>query len=240
MRGSMVAVFEPEIIKVVGETCKATVRVHPFVPGGGAGVGNVLEGAFEVEGEVVVDQEFEASGELRGELPIATDGFLIRPVPGVGIDHTRTPLDIRDDDPVGLDKIVADEAGDAGHVGAESFPDIGASDFEDSFEISAEGGIAEGVFLIVRGDKHPTEADIVLLVVKNGFVWAKTAGREHDAGHIFERDAVFHKEGRGEVASVGHGGKAGGGVGRRQSRVHFGGRLAALLHLGEERGSDCE
>ena len=233
----MVAVFEPEIIEVVGETGKATVRVDAFVPGGGAGIGDVLEVGFHIEAKVVVDEEFESSGELGGELPIATDGFLVRPVPGVGINHARTPLDIGDDDPVGLDKVITDDSSDARHVGSESFPDIGAGDFEDSFEISAERGVAEGVFLIVRGDKHPTEADIVLLVIKNGFVWAKTAGGEHDAGHIFERDAVFHKESRGEVASVGHRRKTGGGVGHRQSGIRFGGRLAALLHLGKGRTS---
>ncbi len=191
----MVAVFEPEIIEVVGETGKATVRIHPFVPGGGAGVGNVLEGAFDIKAEVIIDEEFKASGELRGELPIATDGFLIRPVAGVGIDHTRTPLDIGDHDPVGLDEVVADDARDAGHVGSESFPDIRAGDFKESFEISAKGGVPEWVFFIVRGDEHPAEADIVLLVVENGFNRAKTTGREHHAGHVFQRDAVFDKEG---------------------------------------------
>ena len=233
MRGSMVAVFEPEIIEVVGEPGKATIRVHPFISGGGIRVRDVLESTLDIKAEVIVDQEFESSSELRGKFPIATDGFLVRPVAGVGIDHTCAPLDIRDNDPVGLDEIVSDEAGDAGHVGTESFPDIGSGDFEESFEISAERGVAEGVFLVIRGDKHPAEPDIVLLVVEDGFVRTKAAGREHHAGHVFESDAVFDKEGRGEVAGVGHGGKAGGCIGRRQSRVRFGGRLARLLHLGE-------
>ena len=233
----MVAVFEPKIIKVVGETGKATVRIHPFIPGGGIRVRDVLESTLDIKAEVIVYEEFESSSELRGKFPIATDGFLVRPVAGVGIDHTRAPLDIRDNDPVGLNEIVSHDTRDAGHVGTESFPDIGSGDFEESFEISAEGGVPEWVFLVVRGDEHPTEADVVLLVVKNGFNRAKTAGRKHHAGHVFQRDAVFDKEGRGEVTSVGHGGKAGGGVGRRQSRVHFGGRLTALLHLGEGRTS---
>ena len=54
----MVAVFEPKIIEVVGETGKATVGVHPFVTGGGTSVGDVLEVTFDIEAEVVVDQEF--------------------------------------------------------------------------------------------------------------------------------------------------------------------------------------
>ena len=233
MRGSMVAVFEPKIIKVVGEAGKATVRVHPFIPGGGIRVRDVLESTLDIKAEVIVDEEFESSSELRGKFPIATDGFLVRPVAGVGIDHTRAPLDIRDNDPIGLDEVVADDAGDAGHVGTESFPDIGSGDFEESFEISAEGGVPEWVFLVVRGDEHPTEADVVLLVVKNGFHRPKTAWREHHAGHIFERDAVFHKKIGGEVAGVGHGGKTGRGIGRRQSRIDFCGGLTALLHLGK-------
>jgi len=57
----MVAVFEPEIIKVVGEASEATVSVHPFVAGRGVGVRDVLESALDIKAEVVVDEEFQTA-----------------------------------------------------------------------------------------------------------------------------------------------------------------------------------
>ena len=235
----MVAVFEPKIIEVVGEAGKTTVRIHALVPGGGAGVGDMLEGAFDVEAEVVVDEEFEPSCKLRGKFPIAADRFLVRPVSGVGIDHACAALNVGNNDPVGLDEIVAHNTRDARHVGSESFPDIRASDFKECFKVSAEGSIAKWVFLVVRRDEHPSEADIVLLVVEDGFNRAEAARGEHNAGHKFQGDPVFHKEGGSKIASVGHRGQACGGIRRGQGFLWNGGR-AALLHLGVNRGSDCE
>ena len=121
-------------------------------------------------------------------------------------------MNVRNNDPVGLDEVVSDDSGDTGHVGSESLPDIRSGDFEDSFEIAAERGIAKRVFLIIRGDEHPAEADIVLLIVENRFVRAKTARGEHHACHIFQGDPVFHKEGRGKIAGVGHRRQACGGI----------------------------
>ena len=57
----MPAVFEPKIIEVVGEAGKTTVSVHSFVAGRGAGVRDVLEGAFDIEAEVIVDEEFQTA-----------------------------------------------------------------------------------------------------------------------------------------------------------------------------------
>jgi len=57
----MPAVFEPKIIEGVGEASKTTVSVHSFVAGGGASVGDVLEGAFDIEAEVIVDKEFQTA-----------------------------------------------------------------------------------------------------------------------------------------------------------------------------------
>jgi len=57
----MVAVFEPKIIEVVSEASKATVSVHPFVAGGGTGIRDVLEGAFDIEAEIIVDEEFQTA-----------------------------------------------------------------------------------------------------------------------------------------------------------------------------------
>ena len=54
----MVSVLEPEIVEVVGETGKPTVSVHPFVAGRGAGVGNMLKCAFDIEGEIIGNEEF--------------------------------------------------------------------------------------------------------------------------------------------------------------------------------------
>jgi len=234
-----VAVFEPEIIEVVGETGKGTVGVHPFVAGGGTGVRDVLEVTFDIEAKIVVDQEFESCCKLRGEFPIAPDRFLVRPVSGVGIDHSGPSLNVRNNDPVGLDEVISDDSGDAGHVGSESFPDIRTRDFKDSFEIAAERGIAKRVFLIVRRDEHPAEADIILLIVENRFVWAETAGGEHHAGHIFQGDPVFDKESRGKITGVGHRRQASWGI--RCGQVVFGNRgRTALLHLGKERQSCCE
>ena len=235
----MLAVFEPEIIEVVGETGKGTVGVHPFIAGGGTGVRDVLEVTFDIEAKIVVDQEFESCCKLRGEFPIAPDRFLVRPVSGVGIDHSGSSLNVRNNDPVGLDEVVSDDSGDTGHVGSESFPDIRAGDFEDSFEIAAERGIAKRVFLVVRGDEHPAEADIVLLIVENRLVWAETAGGEHHTGHIFQSDSVFHKEGRGKIAGVGHRRQACGGIRGGQVVLRDRGR-ATLLHLSQKRHGCCE
>ena len=61
MQGSMPTVLKPEIVEVVGEASKATVRVHPFVTGRGASVRDVLEGAFDIKAKVIVDEEFQAA-----------------------------------------------------------------------------------------------------------------------------------------------------------------------------------
>ena len=61
MQGSMLAVLEPEIVEVVGEASKATVRVHPSVAGRCASVGDVLEGAFDIKAKVIVDEEFQTA-----------------------------------------------------------------------------------------------------------------------------------------------------------------------------------
>jgi len=235
----MVAVFEPKIIEVVGEAGKTTVSVHPFVAGRGTSVGDVLESSFDIEGEVIIDEEFESSRKLRGKFPIAPDGFLVRPVSCVGIDHTCATLNVGNNDPVGLDEIVSNNTRDACHVGSKSFPDIRASDFEEGFKVAAEGGVAKWVFLIVWRHEHPSEADIVLLVVEDGFNRAEAARGEHNAGHKFEGDSVFYKEGGGKIASVGHRRQACGGIRRGQGFLWNRGR-AALLHLGVNRGSDCE
>ena len=55
------AVFEPKIIEVVGEAGKATVSVHPLVAGRGTSVGDVLESTFDIETEVIVDEEFQTA-----------------------------------------------------------------------------------------------------------------------------------------------------------------------------------
>jgi hypothetical protein len=57
----MVAVFEPKIIEVVGETGKGTVGVYPFVTGRGTSVRDVLESALDIEAEVIVDEEFQTA-----------------------------------------------------------------------------------------------------------------------------------------------------------------------------------
>jgi len=57
----VVSVLEPEIVEVIGETGKGTVCVHPFVAGRGASVGDVLESAFDIEAEVIVDEEFQTA-----------------------------------------------------------------------------------------------------------------------------------------------------------------------------------
>ena len=54
----MLAVLEPEIVEVLGEASKTTVRVHPFVAGRGVSVRDVLESALDIEAEVIVDEEF--------------------------------------------------------------------------------------------------------------------------------------------------------------------------------------
>ena len=58
MGGLVVSVLEPEIVEVVGETGKATVGVDPFVAGRGAGVGDMLKCAFDIEGEIIGNEEF--------------------------------------------------------------------------------------------------------------------------------------------------------------------------------------
>ena len=57
----MLAVLEPEIVEVVGEASKTTVRIHPLVAGRGVGVRDVLESALDIEAEVVVDKEFQTA-----------------------------------------------------------------------------------------------------------------------------------------------------------------------------------
>ena len=57
----MPAVLKPEIVEVVGETGKGTVGVHPLVAGRGASVRDVLEGALDIEAEVIVDEEFQTA-----------------------------------------------------------------------------------------------------------------------------------------------------------------------------------
>ena len=52
------AVLQPEIVEVVGETGKPTVSVHPFVAGRGVGVGDMLKCAFDIEGEIIGNEEF--------------------------------------------------------------------------------------------------------------------------------------------------------------------------------------
>ena len=54
----MLAVLEPEIVEVVGETSKPAVGVDPFVAGRGAGVGDMLKCAFDIEGEIIGNEEF--------------------------------------------------------------------------------------------------------------------------------------------------------------------------------------
>ena len=54
----MVSVLEPEIVEVVSETGKATVGVDPFVAGRGVGVGDMLKCAFDIEGEIIGNEEF--------------------------------------------------------------------------------------------------------------------------------------------------------------------------------------
>ena len=61
MQGSMLAVLEPEIVEVVCEASKTTVRIHPLVAGRGVGVRDVLESALDIEAEVVVDKEFQTA-----------------------------------------------------------------------------------------------------------------------------------------------------------------------------------
>jgi len=58
MGGLVVSVLEPEIVEVVGEASKATVSVDPFVAGRGVGVGDMLKCAFDIEGEIIGNEEF--------------------------------------------------------------------------------------------------------------------------------------------------------------------------------------
>ena len=57
----MLAVLEPEIVEVVGEAGKSAVRIHPLVAGRGVGVRDVLKGSFDIEAEVIVDEEFQTA-----------------------------------------------------------------------------------------------------------------------------------------------------------------------------------
>ena len=52
------AVLEPEVVEVVGETSKSPVGIHPFVTGRGVGVGDMLKCAFDIEGEIIGNEEF--------------------------------------------------------------------------------------------------------------------------------------------------------------------------------------
>ena len=61
MQGSMLAVLKPEIVEVVGEASKATVRIYPFIAGRGASVGDVLESSFDIKAKVIVDEEFQTA-----------------------------------------------------------------------------------------------------------------------------------------------------------------------------------
>ena len=179
---------------------------------------------------------------MRGELPIASDGFLVRPVSGVRVDDTSPALNVRNHDPIGLNEVVADESCDSDHVGSKAVPDIGACRFEDAFKITTEGTIDIGAGAPrVGGVEHPAEADVVLLVVENRSGGAQTARREHGACHKFEGDSVFNKDFGNGVTSVGigHGGESGWGVCGGQDFLGDG-RRAALLHLGKDRGINCE
>jgi hypothetical protein len=121
-------------------------------------------------------------------------------------------------------------------------PDIGACGFEDAFKISTEGTIDIGAGAPrVGGVEHPTEADVILLVVENGGGGAQTAGREHGACHKFQGDPIFDKDfGNGVIsAGIGHGGQTSRGIGGGQNLLGHGGGTA-LLHLGKKRHSRCE
>ena len=179
---------------------------------------------------------------MRGELPIAADGILVRPVSGVRVDDTSPALNVRDHDPVGLNKVVPNQASDSDHVGSKAVPDVGACGFEDGFEISAQRAIEIGARPPgVGGVEHPTEADVVLLVVENRSGRTQTAGREHRTCHKFQGDPIFDKDfGNGVIsAGIGHGGQTSRGIGGGQNLLGHGGGTA-LLHLGKKRQSRCE
>ena len=177
---------------------------------------------------------------MRGELPVAADGILVRPVPCVGVDDTGPALDIRNNDPARLNKVVADEASDSDHVGSKAVPDIRSGGFEDGFEISAQRAIEIGARAPrVGGVEHPTEADVVLLVVKNRSGRTQTAGGEHGASHKFQSDAIFDKDFGNRIVGIGHGGEASRGIGGGENLFRHGGG-AALLHLGKKRERRCE
>ncbi len=177
---------------------------------------------------------------MRGELPVAANRILIRPVSGVRVDDTGPALDIRDHDPARLDKVIADEASDSDHVGSKAVPDVGACGFEDGFEISAQRAIEIGTRPPgVGGVEHPTEADVVLLVVKNRSGRTQTAGGEHGASHKFQSDAIFDKDFGNRIVGIGHGGETSRGIGRGENLFRHGGG-AALLHLGKKRERRCE
>ena len=114
---------------------------------------------------------------MRGELPIAPNGILVRPVSGVRVDDTSPALNVGNHDPVWLNEVVADESCDSDHVGSKAVPDVRACGFEDAFKISPEGAIDIGARAPrVWGVEHPTEADVILLVVENWSGGAQTAG----------------------------------------------------------------
>ena len=179
---------------------------------------------------------------MRGEFPIAPDGFLVRPVSGVRVDDASPALNVRNHNPVGLNEVVSDESCDSDHVGSKAVPDVGACGFEDAFKISTEGTIdIRAGAPRVGGVEHPTEADIVLFVVIYGSCRTQSAGGEHGTSHKLQRNPVFDKDfGNGVTcAGIGHGGEPGWGVCSGQDFLGYG-RRTALLHLGKERGSNCE
>jgi len=179
---------------------------------------------------------------LRGELPVAADGLLIRPVSGVGVNDAGSTLNVGDNDPVGLNEIVANQASDPDHVGAEAVPDVGACGFEDSFKISSEGAIDIGAGAPrVGGVEHPTEADVVLFVVIHRSGWPNAAWGKHGTSHKLKCNTVFDKDFGNCVtrAGIGHRGETSRGIGRVE--VSFGNRgRTALLHLSKKRKGRCE
>ena len=195
--------IRPNFVEDVSETDEATVGVDALVAGGGIGIGDVLEGAFDIEGPVFVQKELQSAGELRGELHVCTNGILVRPVAGVGIDDAGSTLNIRHHNPVRLDEIITNEAGHADHVGPVAVPDVGAGGFQDGFEIATEGVIDTGLWAPgIRRIEHPAEADVVLLVVEDGDDGTDTAGGEHGAGHEFKSDAIFDKDMGGKIVRL--------------------------------------
>ena len=74
-------------------------------------------------------------------------------------------------------------------------PDVRTRSFKDAFKISPEGTIEIGAGAPrVRGVEHPTEADVVLLVIVDRGDRTQAARREHGACHKFQGDPVFDKD----------------------------------------------